>query len=238
MQYDWLKLSSNYYLPLSGWKGSRDFDSDYVEERPARGWDIRLKGYLPFYRNVALTGAYTQWYGDNVSMYSTTKLEKDPQIWSYGLEYTPVSLISAFVNQRSTGRGNNDTEFGLRFTYNFDMSWAEQTSHAKVQEMRKVSASRHDFVDRENRIILEYRVKENKYRIIYDGGNRFHVVDGFNKPVRNLTVVVTASGPYIVEAMPQETQSLFAYVVNYITGMVSVSPAYAAGLRRSCSAAG
>lgn len=110
------------------------------------------------------------------------------------------------------------------------MSWAEQTSHAKVQEMRKVSASRHDFVDRENRIILEYRVKENKYRIIYDGGNRFHVVDGFNKPVRNLTVVVTASGPYIVEAMPQEPQSLFANVVNYLTGMVSVSPAYAAGL--------
>ena len=38
------------------------------------------------------------------------------------------------------------------------------------------------------------------------------------------------SGPYIVEAMPQEPQSLFANVVNYLKGMVSVSPVYAAGL--------
>ncbi|MDR2891540.1 MAG: inverse autotransporter beta domain-containing protein, partial [Deltaproteobacteria bacterium] len=49
-QYDWLKLASNYYFPLSSWKGSYDFDSRFVEERPAEGWDVRVKGYLPFYR--------------------------------------------------------------------------------------------------------------------------------------------------------------------------------------------
>ena len=27
-QYNWLHLPSNYYMPLSGWKGSKDFDSN------------------------------------------------------------------------------------------------------------------------------------------------------------------------------------------------------------------
>ena len=60
LQYDWLRLSSNYYFPLSDWKGSYDFDSSLVEERPAEGWDARIKAYLPFYRNVALTGSYSR----------------------------------------------------------------------------------------------------------------------------------------------------------------------------------
>jgi hypothetical protein len=40
-QYDWLRLSSNYYFPLSDWKGSCDFDSRFIQERPAEG-GVRL----------------------------------------------------------------------------------------------------------------------------------------------------------------------------------------------------
>ena len=85
VQYDRLRFAPNYYFPLSGWKGSYDFDSRFIEERPAEGWDARVKAYLPFYRNVALTGAYTQWDGDHVGMFGHSNLEKDPRVWSYGL---------------------------------------------------------------------------------------------------------------------------------------------------------
>jgi hypothetical protein len=77
-----------------------DFDSRLVEERPAEGWDARLKAYLPFYRNVAFTGAYTQWYGDHVGMFGHSNLEKDPRVWSYGVGYTPVPLVSGFLSGR------------------------------------------------------------------------------------------------------------------------------------------
>jgi hypothetical protein len=157
VQYDWLHLASNYYFPLSDWKGSKDFESLFVEERPAEGWDARVKAYLPFYRNVAFTGAYTQWYGDHVGMFGHRNLEKDPRVWSYGVEYTPIPLVSGFITQRSTEQGRTETEYGLNFTYHFNMPWDEQVSHSKVAEMRTVSGSRHEFVDRENRIILEYR---------------------------------------------------------------------------------
>jgi hypothetical protein len=207
VQYDWLRLASNYYFPLSGWKGSYDFDSRFIEERPAEGWDARLKAYLPFYRNVALTGAYTQWYGDHVGMFGHRNLEKDPRVWSYGVEYTPVPLVSGFINQRSTERGRTDTEFGLNFTYHFGMPWEDQVRHSKVAELRTVSGSRHEFVDRENRIILEYRAK-NAYRIEYLGAAgpnlfRFRILNGFDEFMAGQTVHVTASGHFLPRPRPR-----------------------------------
>lgn len=231
-QYDWIRLASNYYFPISSWRDSKDFDGDFVKERPAQGWDVRAKGYMPFYRNLAVTGAYSQWYGDHVGMFSTSKLEKDPKVWSYGLEYTPVPLVSGFINQRSTENGRSDTEFGLRFTYHFNMPWEDQISHAKVAELRTVSGSKHEFVDRENRIILEYKAK-NSYRIEYLGpdgnGFLFRVRDGFGKYVAGQTVRVTTSGTYLAEAAPAGPPSLFARVMNFLDDLIAVKAAYAAG---------
>lgn len=197
--YDWLRLSSNYYFPLSDWRGSKDFDSHFVEERPAEGWDARVKAYLPFYRNVALTGAYSQWYGERVGMFGADPLEKDPKVWSYGIEYTPVPLVSGFITQKSTEHGRSATEFGMTFTYHFQMPWEEQISYSKVAELRTVGGSRHEFVDRENRIILEYKAN-GCYHIEYlglAGTNvfRFRLFNGFNENAsRQHAVAVITSG--------------------------------------------
>ena len=233
-RYDWFHLAANYYTPLSGWKNSRDFDGDFVEERPARGWDARAKAYLPFYRNVALTGSFSQWYGDNVAMYgSSDDLEKDPRVWSYGVEYTPIPLLSAFARQRSTERGKPDTEFGLQFTWHFDMPWEEQTSHAKVAELRTVSGSRHEFVDRENRIILEYRAK-NAGRIEYLGpvsgqtnAFLFRVTDGFGRAWAGKTVWVRADNVTLAVA-PQPSRSLLALAGDVLGGLFGAREAHAA----------
>ncbi|MDL2217002.1 inverse autotransporter beta domain-containing protein, partial [Desulfovibrio sp. OttesenSCG-928-M14] len=234
-QYDWLRLASNYYFPLSNWKGSEDFDSRFVKERPAEGWDVRMKGYLPFYRNIAITGAYTQWYGDNVGMFGASELEKDPRVWSYGIEYTPIPLISGFITQKSTERGRTDTEFGLNLTYHFNMPWEEQTSHAKVAELRTVGGSRHEFVDRENRIILEYKAK-NAYRIEYLGrvgtnAFKFRIVDGFGKYKAGQTVRVSAGGGVTLAEAPAQAapeKSYFAQALDFLGELISVSTAYAA----------
>ena len=213
-----------------------------MKERAAAGWDLRAKGYLPFYRNVAVTGAYSQWYGDHVGMFSSRDLEKDPKVWSYGLEYTPIPLVSGFVNQRSTEQGRSDTEFGLRFTYHFQMPWEDQISHAKVAELRTVSGSRHEFVDRENRIILEYKAK-NKYRIEYVGYSNnafvFRIRDGFDKYVGGQTVRVTAGGGVtLAEASSAQPQTLFAKAVNFLDELISVKAAYAAMLSGSYTSDG
>jgi len=186
---------------------------------------------------VALTGAYSQWYGDHVGMFGADHLEKDPKVWSYGVEYTPVPLVSGFITQKSTERGRTDTEFGLNFTYHFGMPWEDQTSHSKVAELRTVGGSRHEFVDRENRIILEYKAK-NSYSIEYLGpdgarGFRFRIKNGFGEFAAGQTVRVTAQGgAFLAEAQSQEPQTLFATVVNFLDDLISVSSAYAADVSK------
>lgn len=234
--YDWLRLSSNYYFPISSWKGSEDFDSRFIKERPAQGWDARVKAYLPFYRNLAITGAYSQWYGDHVGMFGAERLEKDPKVWSYGLEYTPIPLVSGFITQKSTERGRSDTEFGLRFTYHFQMPWDQQISHSKVAELRTVGGSRHEFVDRENRIVLEYKAK-NAYMIEYLGPNGsnanefvFRIKNGFDEFKAGQTVRVTVSGVTLAAAPAQAApeKSLFARIGGAIVDFFSPAVAHAA----------
>ncbi len=88
---DYLKFSGNYYHPLSDWKDSEDFD--FYEERPARGWDIRMESWLPFYPQLGAKLVYEQYYGDEVALFGTDNLQKDPHAVTLGLEYTPVLAI-------------------------------------------------------------------------------------------------------------------------------------------------
>ncbi len=194
--YDWLRLSANYYTPLSGWKDSEDYDARLVEERPAEGFDARLTGYLPFYRNLAVTGGYEKWKGDHVGSFGNDDVvQKDPKIWSYGLEWTPVPAFAASVNQRHSG-GHDETQFGLTFNYHFGMDWEDQLSPAMVAEMRTVDGSRHEFVNRQNEIILAYQAKEGAYNIIQRGSGGaniflFQITNGFGEPVAGQRVAVS-----------------------------------------------
>ncbi len=196
--YDWLRLSGNYYTPLSGWKDSEDYDRHLVEERPAEGFDARLTGYLPFYRNLAVTGGYEKWKGDHVGSFGNDDVvQKDPKIWSYGLEWTPVPAFAASVNQRHSG-GHDETQFGLTFNYHFGMDWEDQLSPAMVAEMRTVDGSRHEFVNRQNEIILAYQAKEGTYNIVLWrtlGNNtfEFRLTNGFGEPVAGRAVQVSVN---------------------------------------------
>lgn len=190
------------------------------------------EGYLPFYRHIAVTGAYSQWFGDHVGMFGAGRLEEDPKVWSYGLEYTPVPLVSGFITQKSTERGRTATEFGLNFTWHFQMPWEDQVTPAKVAELRTVGGSRHEFVDRENRIILEYKAKD-AYRIEYLGtvGNnifKFRIRNGFDEFMAGQTVHVSADGGITLAETVLPEKSFFARAGEFFVDLFSVSAAYAA----------
>ncbi|HAN7547534.1 TPA: intimin-like inverse autotransporter protein SinH, partial [Escherichia coli] len=88
---DYLKFSGNYYHPLSDWKDSEDFD--FYEERPARGWDIRAEAWLPAYPQLGGKIVFEQYYGNEVALFGTDSLEKDPFAVTLGVKYQPVPLI-------------------------------------------------------------------------------------------------------------------------------------------------
>ncbi|WP_412058078.1 inverse autotransporter beta domain-containing protein [Bartonella sp. DGB2] len=171
LQKDWVALASNYYMPLSGWKDS-GIDVPGIEigcdaqlgctniafqERPAAGFDIAAKAILPTYRQIAFNGKFSQWFGEQVGLGGKINGQKDPQIWSYGIEYTPVPALRFAFDQQLGSDNFRKSTFSAGLHYVFGVPWKSQFSASKVQDLSPVGQSRYEFVNRENNIILEYR---------------------------------------------------------------------------------
>jgi Protein of unknown function (DUF3442). len=155
---DYLKLSANYYHPLSSWKDSEDFD--FYEERPARGWDIRAESWLPFYPQLGGKLVYEQYYGDEVALFGTDNLQKNPHAITMGLNYTPVPLITVGADYKSGTGDNNELTVNATMNYQFGSPLASQLDPENVKIQRSLMGSRTDFVERNNFIVLEYREKD------------------------------------------------------------------------------
>lgn len=155
---DYLKLSANSYLRLSDWRDSPDV-TDY-EARPANGWDIRTEGYLPAWPHLGGTLKYEQYYGNEVALFGLENRRKNPNAVTAGINYTPFPLLTLSAEQRQGQGGESDTLLGLQFTLHPDQSWSQQVDPGAVAALRSLAGSRHDLVERNNNIILEYRKKE------------------------------------------------------------------------------
>ena len=155
---DYLKLSANYYHPLSQWRDSPDFA--FYEERPARGWDVRAETWLPFYPQLGGKIVYEQYYGDEVALMGKDNLQKDPHAVTLGVNYTPVPMITVGADYKAGTGDSTDLSVNAALTYQFGAPLAAQLDPDNVSVQRSLMGSRHDFVDRNNFIILEYREKD------------------------------------------------------------------------------
>lgn len=155
---DDLKLSANGYVGITDWHSSRDFD-DY-DEKPANGFDIRAEGYLPTYPQLGAKVMYEQYYGDNVALFDTDHLQKDPSAVTVGLNYTPIPLVTAGIDYKRGQDSVDDTQFSLAFHYVLGQSLSSQLSGDQVAYRRSLAGSRYDLVERNNEIVLDYRKQE------------------------------------------------------------------------------
>jgi hypothetical protein len=194
--WDWIRLSANYYTPLSSWKPSKDLDGSGImfQERPAQGWDARATGYLPFYRNLSLSAAIERWRGEHVAATgSAGSLSRNPSVAVFGLGWTPIPIMTFAAETRNV-QGKNDTSISLAINYRFGVPVSEQLFHDDVEEMRTVAGSRHDFVSRQNEMILDYRATPGAYIIkctkVAGTTNTYQIqiFDGWGNPVKGESV--------------------------------------------------
>ncbi|SMG61821.1 Ig-like domain-containing protein [Cedecea sp. NFIX57] len=155
---DDLKLSTNAYFRLSGWKDSRALD-DY-EERPADGWDVRAEAWLPAYPQLGGKLTWEQYYGHEVGMNGASERLEDPHRLTAGLSWTPVPLMTLTAERTLGGGGGNDARVGVEFRWQPGSTLSRQLDSNAVAYMRSLAGSRYDFVSRNNDIILEYRKKQ------------------------------------------------------------------------------
>lgn len=155
----YLKLSGNYYQPLSSWKDSVDLDD--FEERPARGWDLRVQAYLPTYPQLGSSLVYEKYYGEQVALSGTDDLQKNPSAVTLGVDYTPVPMVTIGLGYKQENSGKNEVSAQIAFDYRIGVPLAKQLDPSAVADMRSLAGSRMDFVDRNNHIVLEYREKND-----------------------------------------------------------------------------
>ncbi|EOZ2716121.1 inverse autotransporter IatD [Escherichia coli] len=156
---DYLKLSSNAYIGLTGWRSAPELDYDF-EARPANGWDLRAEGWLPAWPQLGGKLVYEQYYGDEVALFDKNDRQSNPHAITAGLNYTPFPLLTLSAEQRQGKQGENDTRFAVDLTWQPSSSMQKQLNPDEVAGRRSLAGSRYDLIDRNNNIVLEYRKKE------------------------------------------------------------------------------
>lgn len=152
---DYLHAGANAYLRLSKWKDSHDL-GDY-QERPADGWDIYTKGWLPSYPQLGASLKYEKYYGKNVGLFGSDHLQENPYAFTGGVSYTPVPLVTLSAEHKQGQSNTHDSRFGIEINYRPGIPLAKQLDGDNVAVMREVQHGRYDFVERNNNIVLEYR---------------------------------------------------------------------------------
>jgi adhesin/invasin len=137
-----------------------------------------------------------RWQGDYVAPFGHAKvLAKKPTAWVVGMGWTPAPIVS-FDAEARTYKDHTEARVGMSLNYMFGVPIADQLRPAAVAELTTIDGSRHDFVQRQNEIILEYRATPGRYRILVRKGansNTFvlTILDGFGNIVTGLPVRIT-----------------------------------------------
>ncbi len=155
---DYLRIATNGYFGVSGWKNSRDLDG--FDEKAANGFDIRTEAYLPSMPQLGGKLVYEQYFGDEVGLFGKDKRQSDPAAVTFGVNYSPVPLVSFGVDHKQGTSGMEDTRFNLSLNYSFGTELSKQLDPANLAAKRTLAGSRYDLVDRNNQIVLQYREQQ------------------------------------------------------------------------------
>ncbi|MFC0178737.1 inverse autotransporter beta domain-containing protein [Thorsellia kenyensis] len=160
---DSLKFAANTYMPLSNWKESsimKNHEALIFDERPAKGFDLRAKSYLPDYPQLGGSLMYEQYFGDEVALFGIDKRQKDPYGLSLGVDYMPVPLVKSTVTHKVGKAGQKETKVDLGLQVQLGTPIEEQLNPDNVRLARSLKGSRYDMVDRNYDIVFEYKKED------------------------------------------------------------------------------
>ncbi|EIP0297680.1 inverse autotransporter beta domain-containing protein [Salmonella enterica] len=156
---DYLSFAGNYYFPLTDWKASKAHELH--DERPAYGFDVRAKGYLPSYPQLGMELTWEQYYGDSVDILGNGKLTRNPYATTASVMYRPVPLVEVTAGYKDANSAGTEALVGLNFNYVFGQPLKEQLDAGRVT-LPDNRQNRTEFVSRNYNIVMEYREQESR----------------------------------------------------------------------------
>ncbi|MBH3035776.1 inverse autotransporter beta domain-containing protein [Serratia marcescens] len=184
---DYLKLSANAYRRLTDWKGKSSLEG--YEARVANGWDVRAEGYLPAMPSLGMKMTWEQYYGDEVALFDKDHRQQNPHALTAGLNWTPFPLLT-LEGERRQGANIHDSRIGMTLRWQPGVPMSSQLDGQEVVFRRSLAGSRHDLVDRNSNIVLEYR-KKHIIRL-----SLVPQVSGYPGDIRSLGVQVSADNGF------------------------------------------
>ncbi|MGL4708194.1 MAG: inverse autotransporter beta domain-containing protein, partial [Aeromonas veronii] len=120
---------------------------------------------LPKYPQLALSAKIEQYFGEEVDLLGSKKVERNPYGGSVGLGWQPFPMVKVGVDHVQAKGGQSDTRLNLSMEWKLGSSLDEMTNPDKVADSRSLQGMRHDLVERNNNIVLEYKQKERAITI-------------------------------------------------------------------------
>lgn len=133
---------------------------DYDFTRGHRRLGLGTEAWLPSYPQLGGKIVFEQYYGDEVALFGTDNLEKDPYAVTLGLNYQPVPLLTVGTDYKAGTGDNSDVSINATLNYQFGVPLKDQLDSDKVKAVHSLMGSRQDFVERNNFIVLEYKEKD------------------------------------------------------------------------------
>lgn len=152
---DYLRLSSNYYYPLSGMRATQQ--SDQLQSRLASGYDITTQGYLPFYRQIGASVKFEHYYGNRVDLFDSGNYRHNPSAVEIGLNYTPVPLMTLSAKHKQGDSGESQDQYALTVNYHLGVPLSQQLSSYNVAQARSLRGGRYDMVERNTTPVLDFK---------------------------------------------------------------------------------
>lgn len=153
---EYLRLSANYYQPVSHW----DYQTATQQLRMARGYDVTAQARLPFYQQLGTSVSVEQYFGDNVDLFDTGTGYRNPVAVKFGVNYTPVPLVTLTAEHRQGESGVSQNDLGLKLNYRFGVPLWKQLSASEVAASTSLRGSRYDSPTRNNAPVYEYRQRK------------------------------------------------------------------------------
>ena len=154
---EYLRLSANFYQPLNGWQ---EGDSETLEQRLARGYDLTAQAWLPFYRHINTSLSFEKYFGNSVDLFDSGTGYRNPVAVTMGLNYTPIPLVTLTAQHKQGESGVSQDNLGLKVNYRFGVPVRKQLSAAEVATSSSLRGSRYDSVERGSLPVMEYRQRK------------------------------------------------------------------------------